>query len=136
MKVCFKCNVEKPLDGFYRHSGMRDGHLNKCKDCTKRDVRLYRRSSPAVREYDRNRAKLPHRRAQIAKASKRWKEANPEGYRAHYTLTNAVRDGKIERQPCEICGEEAHAHHPDYSKPLDVVWLCPTHHARLHAGSL
>jgi len=136
MKVCFKCNVEKPLDGFYRHPRMRDGRLNKCKDCTKRDVRLYRRSNPAVQEYDRNRAKLPHRRAMIAKASKRWRETNQEGYRAHCTLTNAVRDGKIERQPCEICGEKAHAHHPDYRKPLDVVWLCPTHHARLHAGSL
>ena len=39
-KVCFKCNVEKSLDNFYKHSKMLDGTVNKCKDCNKKDVRL------------------------------------------------------------------------------------------------
>lgn len=31
-----------------------------------------------------------------------------------------------------IWGEKAHAHHDDYSRPLDVIWLCPTHHGERH----
>jgi len=48
-------------------------------------------------------------------------------------LRAAVRSGKIERGNCEECGEpNAHGHHPDYSKPLEVIWLCPKHHAEEH----
>lgn len=37
-KKCFKCGIIKPLDEFYKHPGMADGHVNKCIDCNKRDV--------------------------------------------------------------------------------------------------
>jgi len=36
-KKCFKCDLVLPLPEFYKHPGMRDGHLNKCKKCTKND---------------------------------------------------------------------------------------------------
>lgn len=53
---------------------------------------------------------------------------------ANYTLNNAIRRGRIERGPCEVCGttENVHGHHDDYSKPLDVRWLCRDHHLELH----
>jgi hypothetical protein len=36
--------------------------------------------------------------------------------------------------PCEVCGDpQTHAHHDDYSKPLDVRWFCPRHHREEHA---
>lgn len=53
--------------------------------------------------------------------------------RASQQLRDAVRKGSIKRQPCEVCQEpEAQGHHEDYSKALNVRWLCPQHHREEH----
>jgi hypothetical protein len=136
MKVCFKCKKTKTLNDFYKHKGMADGYLGKCKDCTKQDTRRHRFENESVREYDKKRYKIPERRAHVAMVSKKWRMENPEGYRAHTAIGNAIRDKKIIRMPCEVCGnKKTHAHHEDYSKPFEVKWLCPLHHHRLHAGN-
>jgi len=52
---------------------------------------------------------------------------------SHYLVMKAIKKGTLKRLPCEKCGnEKTHAHHSDYSKPLDVIWLCPKHHRELH----
>jgi hypothetical protein len=43
-----------------------------------------------------------------------------------------MRDKHLDRQPCEICGEKAEAHHDNYDKPLEVRWLCFFHHREWH----
>lgn len=133
-KVCFKCNTSKPLDHFYRHPSMKDGHLNKCKSCTRKDVRQYRASNiDRVRKYDRDRANLPHRVALITKMLEGYKERHPDRRYAHSAVANALRDGRLEKLPCWVCGETmVEAHHPDYSSPLDVIWLCIPHHRQTH----
>lgn len=47
-----------------------------------------------------------------------------------------LRRGKIERKGCRVCGEPAEMHHPDYARPLEVVWLCRRHHLDLHSVSI
>lgn len=134
LKTCFKCNAEKPLAEFYRHPAMGDGHLGKCKDCTKRDVKETRAANlDHYREYDRARASLPHRKEMAEKIFARWKQSFPERRAAHNKLAAALKKGVVERLPCWVCGGKAEAHHPDYSSPLNVVWLCAGHHKQLHA---
>lgn len=61
-----------------------------------------------------------------------WQTANPEKRAAHKAVEKALRKGELVRQPCECgCSRKPQAHHEDYSKPLDVRWLCdPAHRAR------
>ena len=134
VKTCFKCGVCQPLSEFYRHIAMADGHLNKCKACTKRDVLVHRReNSEKVRAYDRERSKDPLRVALNTAATAEYRARFPERYRANTAASNALRSGKVTKAPCWVCGgEDVEAHHADYSHPLDVVWLCPAHHREIH----
>ncbi len=64
-------------------------------------------------------------------------EKDPLKFKARYTLANNVHRGKLKRGNCEICQKsDAHAHHEDYSKPLEVRWLCPRHHTDVHKGKI
>jgi len=139
MKRCFKCNELKELDLFYKHPKMKDGHLNKCKECAKKDVKLDRINSPNARLYDKKRwMENEERRKIVSERSKKWGEKNKDMRIAHYKVANAVRDGRIEKTPCVICGSNyrIHGHHEDYSKPLDVIWLCAIHHQQHHHGTI
>ena len=134
LKTCFKCKVEQPLTEFYKHSKMGDGYLGKCKSCTKADTKEARAKKPEYyREYDRARASMPHRKELHDRVTAQWKAEHPLRRKAQQALGNAVRDGKIIPQPCFVCGNKAEAHHPNYDAPLDVVWLCTTHHKQAHA---
>jgi hypothetical protein len=146
-KRCFKCLCVKPPSDFYAHPMMADGRLNKCKACTRKDVTEHRNANiERIRAYDKARASMPHRvaarkeyaktpegRAAHARALKVSSIRFPERDFARHALGNAVRDGRIERWPCEVCGSvSTEGHHPDYSRPLVVVWLCNRHHREAH----
>lgn len=147
LKTCFKCGESKERTEFYKHPQMGDGLLGKCKECTKNDMRQrYAEKYLDIREYDRQRANLPHRQAARAlyaktKASalsrnasnRRHREENPQASKARYSTLSAIRDGNLIREPCFICGsEDSEAHHSTYDDHTMVTWLCPTHHAQAH----
>lgn len=59
---------------------------------------------------------------------KEWRNRNPEKVKAHRVVYGALRNGSLVKQPCH-CGEtKVNAHHNDYSKPLEIAWLCKIHH--------
>jgi hypothetical protein len=147
MKSCIACDQTKPLSMFYAHPKMKDGHLNKCKDCCKQAASKRRSEKlEEIKAYDRMRGSLPHRleankirqktpHGSVAhqEANRRYRERYKNRSAARYIFGNAVRDGKITRLPCQVCGnDKSEGHHPDYDRPLDVVWLCVTHHKAAH----
>ena len=145
MKTCFKCEKVKPLDDFYKHPQMADGHLNKCKECNKKDVQEnYRNNIDHYKEYEKSRLHEPHRvmaRYDYAKTKGKghtrlgipYKLRYPQRRLAHCMVNNAIKAKRLFKQPCEVCGEiKVDAHHADYYKPLEVEWLCRKHHLEKH----
>ena len=130
-KTCFKCGDLKLISDFYKHPRMKDGHLNKCKDCTRADSSRNRWSNiDEKREYDRSRGSR-----QGYEYCKAWRAKYPNKYKAEQALNNAIRDGKIDKpKQCEVCmtNNKVVAHHDDYSKPLSVRWLCQACHMQWH----
>lgn len=70
-----------------------------------------------------------------AERTANWRANHPEKRAAHQAVQTAVRNGALIKSPCQVCGRAVriHAHHDDYSKPLDVIWLCHQHHMQRHA---
>lgn len=149
-KTCFKCGEEKSLLLFYKHPRMKDGRLNKCIACAKSDVaKRYWEKHDEIRAYEKTRANLPNRvkarkeyslteagKAAHSRACARYAQRHPVKRAAQIKASNAIRDGRLKREPCEVCGSaKAQAHHDDYNKPLDVRWLCTTHHAEWHKSN-
>ena len=134
MKVCFKCKTEKPLAEYYKHSAMADGHLNKCKECTKNDANKHRvENLEKIRAYDRARGKNPGRIKANTEVNRAWRAEDKRRQAAHTLVARAIRNGSLFRLPCIRCGEKKSvAHHEDYDKPLEVMWLCQPCHKQRH----
>jgi hypothetical protein len=125
---CKTCMQDKEASAFYVSNPTR------CKECVKEAARKNRLDRiDYYRAYDRLRAAQPHRMANNFAQSQEWRQQYPNRRRAQGQVQHALRDGRIKKQPCWVCGSSAVAHHPDYDRPLDVVWLCQPHHKQAHA---
>ena len=64
-----------------------------------------------------------------------WRARHPRRRHAHQRVANALKYGELTRpDACETCGERRYvmAHHENYERPLDVVWLCDSCHTKRH----
>lgn len=123
MKKCSKCQVWKPLDQFRRSSSQHDGLQATCKECMRAYLKEYRQSESG--------------KASQARSHARRRAKDPQKVAARAELQRAVMLGEVVRGPCEKCGttEGVEGHHEDYSKPLDVRWLCRKDHRLEHADA-
>jgi hypothetical protein len=94
--------------------------------------RAYRKANK-----EKTKAYYEANRDRFAKLSAAWKKRNPLKRAAQNALNNAIRDGKLMKpsicQRCDVQGR-IQAHHPDYTKPLEVEWLCIECHAAEHTA--
>lgn len=149
MKLCRECNVEKPLSEFYVHGQMKDGHLNKCKHCVKARIDKYLKANPDKKKqwalnYANSETGLKKAKAYLStekgKAVRKNKTNNyrknhPIRDRARYLVSYEIQCGRLIRpNVCSCCNAECkpHGHHDNYTKPLEVEWLCEPCHKLWH----
>lgn len=122
MKQCGRCKESKQLECFNKSKYSKTGYRSQCKECMKKERE---RLSLHYKEWRQS----PEKKAWYAEYRKKRYEADKLKVKAR----NAAR--ALERLPCEVCGisNGIEAHHDDYSKPLDVRWLCVAHHKEWHS---
>jgi len=140
-KTCTACHLEKETSNFYKHPSTADRLFPKCIECCSAYSKA-RQKLPSVikshREAERRRHQIVNHTEKYRIANnlrkKRSYYRNPQKQKARVILYRAIRDNLIQRRPCEECGStiRIEAHHADYSKPLEVEWLCGQHHRMRH----
>jgi hypothetical protein len=150
MKVCTRCKEEKSLDSFNKKLKGLQPHCKSCRSAESKRYYLNNKSKIKMNTLEYRKA---HRDENIQYAKKyrktekgkvvaktsRLKQFNkwPERTLAGYAVRDAVKLGKLDKGPCEVCGtdKDIHGHHESYAKEdwLKVIWLCREHHIEWHS---
>ena len=119
-KICSKCDIERNLSEFYRDCKSPDDHRGTCKKC----------HNIVVKEW-----KIAHKdlvRKMRKEYNKRAGKLSPEKRAARTAVWKALSGGGLIKQPCKCGCIEVQGHHEDYSKPLEVEWMCIPCHRKYH----
>lgn len=111
---CYICKQDKPITEFHKQ-------CKKCIPCQ----RIYQAQHGFFRKTKYYREK-----------QKRYRVRYPEKAKAHQLVNEAILSGLLVKpSKCQNCGNfwlKLHGHHEDYSKPLNVMWLCHPCHRMQH----
>ena len=135
IKTCSVCKSVLSIEDFYKQpQSTGDGRMAKCKSCHRAAVTAHRMNNlERIRQYDSERAKQPHRKAQNVANVRRRRQSDSRYMRCHNAVARALKKGVLQRSNCERCGhEKSMAHHDSYDHPLQVMWLCQPCHKQRH----
>lgn len=126
--VCRKCDAT-----FTPAAWQLAKHDYECSACKRLRQNTANRTNPNFAAKQRARNRLPHVKAYLS-AYRVKRMAEDPSFRviraARRKVATELEAGRMTRGLCEVCGAiKTEAHHEDYAKPLDVRWLCRSHHA-------
>lgn len=136
IKKCGRCKQLLGIGCFYKRRSRKDGLQGMCKVCGKEAYSFYMgtpKGKVSRRATKKRYNQTPKGKKVRLSVDRRRRIKHPEKCKARTKVNDEIRAGRLKREPCEVCGEtKVQAHHGDYSKHLDIQWLCQKHHSELH----
>ncbi len=137
-RLCTKCSQTKNINEFVKDRRKLFGRGYACKECESNRFKKRRgilgealKERERIRYWNHRDVMLERNRQTYRRHGK--KPPDPLKEKARQITKYAVKVGHITRRPCEVCSStKVEVHHPDYNKPLEIMWLCKKHHAEWH----
>lgn len=160
MRKCKVCGEVKPITDYYKHGDYYDTKCKECAKAYTRKYNAEHndeRKAYKKKYYAENRERIDaehhkwidenrdkhneytrnwqrRNKEMVYEYTKQYRKNNPDKYKATSRINHLVEKGKLTKPiACEVCGTvgRVEAHHADYSKPLDVMWVCKKCHYKL-----
>lgn len=158
-KNCSKCKECKSISCFYKQKNGLYERTAECKECRKNRSRTWGQIN---KEQKNSRAKISRKLIDRREEQKIWREKNPFYFKEYYKQNREIRlecnrrflrnnperyefykiynvakrkGLLINPNQCQVCGVDnvkIFGHHFDYTKPLQVTWLCRNCHNDIH----
>jgi len=142
-KYCPRCNSVKPFSEFCNRKDTKDGLRGECRSCTKvymakyqkENMESYRMYEKKYRDANSEKVKKGYSKSYMRNKKKilEKRRGSPQT-KARSAIFHLLRKSEIVKETCFVCDstKNIQAHHPDYSRPLHVYWLCRECHALIH----
>lgn len=138
-KKCFKCASIKPLDEFYRHNAMSDGHLNKCKSCTRNDAKIHWKEKSKNSEWLESERARGREKSYRLNYSEKYKYSNDKYQKSlkrnAYSYFEKYPEKLKAWQKCQMIKRQLdEIHHWSYNENdyTDVIHLTKKDHKKAH----